>query len=305
MIMKAKFFLPLAVVLFSSTLCLSQVQIDKPIELTGTGADGRISGISEIAASHDAVNAEAIQNNALTFSVATFSSGVYTVNPTPTIVQLQSGLILHFLAPNPNTGACSLEVNGLPAKPIVKYVDQSLEADDIRTGQLVSVMFDSANDRFQILTPLGAPAGGGGAAPGTVTLLHADESATSNINVVYSPCGTGTSSGTIKTYALETNTYSRIIAEVGGYMEIGANGGSFNSGTVTVTLPGGASKSTQARRSVTGGGTGDTSWHFPFSVSVSGVSTSAGNVTVSGNLSLGGCTGGRIVVNTFRVYGVY
>ncbi|MFZ4059743.1 MAG: hypothetical protein ACOYK5_00785 [Bacteroidia bacterium] len=49
---------------------------------------------------------------------------------------------------------------------------------------------------------------------------------------------------------------------------------------------------------------GDTSWHFPFKVSVSGPSQAGGNVVLSGSLSLGGCTGGRIVVTSFRVYGV-
>ena len=143
------------------------------------------------------------------------------------------------------------------------------------------------------------------AAKGTVVLLYADESQATNINVNYSPCGTGTSSGTIKTYSLAANTYSRIIAEAEGYMEIGANGGSFNYGEVTIALPSGPSTTTQARRSVTGGGTGNTGWIFPFKVSVSGASTTSGNVVLSGVLSLGGCTGGRITVTSMRVYGVY
>jgi hypothetical protein len=142
------------------------------------------------------------------------------------------------------------------------------------------------------------------ASQGSLVLLSADETSASNINVAYSPCGVGTSSGTIKSYALAPNAFSRILAEAEGYFDIGANGGSFNSGTVTLALPGGASNSTQARRSVTGGGTGDTGWHFPFKVSVSGAAVSGGNVVLNGNLSLGGCTGGRIVVTSFRVYGV-
>jgi hypothetical protein len=143
------------------------------------------------------------------------------------------------------------------------------------------------------------------AAPGTMVLLSADETTASNVNVLYSPCNTGTSSGTIKTYALAPNSFSRIIAEAEGYFEIGANGGSFNSATVTMNLPGGINSSNRARRSVTGGGTGDTSWHFPFKVSASGAATAGGTIDLNGSLSLGGCTGGRIVVTSFRVYGVH
>jgi hypothetical protein len=144
----------------------------------------------------------------------------------------------------------------------------------------------------------------GGSAPGTVILIDADESNSSNVNVTYSPCGQGTSSGNLKTYALASNSYTRIIAEAEGYIELGANGGTYNSGTVTIILPSGASESVSARRNVQGGDTGNTGVYFPFKVSVSGASTSAGNITVDGNLSLGGCTGGKIQVNSLRVFGV-
>ncbi|MBM3171143.1 MAG: hypothetical protein FJZ75_05980 [Bacteroidetes bacterium] len=174
------------------------------------------------------------------------------------------------------------------------------------TGLLI---FNSDNQQFRYWNGsawvglISSVTGNQGSA-GAMNLLYTDETTNTSINVSYSPCGTGNSSGNTHTYALPANSYSRILAEAEGYFEIGANGGNFNSASVTMTLPGGNSRSTQAKRSVTGGGTGDTSWHFPFKVSVSGPSQAGGNVVLSGSLSLGGCTGGRIVVSSFRVYGV-
>jgi len=162
----------------------------------------------------------------------------------------------------------------------------------------------------QVLTTNGSgtlswssPAGGSPA--GVVSLVTADES-DNQISVSYSPCGTGTPNGTLKTYSLAANSYSKIIAEAEGYIELGANGGgAFNTGTITITLPGGASESFTARRQISvGGDTGDNGWRFPYRVSVSAAAAAGGNITVTGSLSLQGCTGGGIYVKSLRVFGV-
>jgi len=208
---------------------------------------------------------------------------------------------------NPNTSAV-LDIQSTQAGVLIPRMTnaQMLAIVAPATGLLI---FNSDNQQFRYWNGsawvglISSVTGNQGSA-GAMNLLYADESTVTNINVSYNPCATGTSSGNIHSYALPANSYSRILAEAEGYFEIGANGGNFNSASVTMALPGGNSRSTQAKRSVTGGGTGDTSWHFPFKVSASGPSQAGGNIVLSGNLSLGGCTGGRIVVTSFRVYGV-
>lgn len=172
--------------------------------------------------------------------------------------------------------------------------------------QQVNTNSDAAN-KIYVDTAIANRSSGSSAPAGTVVLINADEANVTNVvNVSYSPCGTGASSGTLKTYALAANTYATIIVEAGGYIELGANGGgTFNTGTVTVSLPSGTSESFTARRQISvGGDTGDNGWRFPFTVSTSGQNTSAGIINVSGNLSLQGCTGGKIVITSLRIYGV-
>jgi hypothetical protein len=184
------------------------------------------------------------------------------------------------------------------ASPLSSHVAGMIVYNTASAGDVTPGMYYNNGSVWVSMTP------SGGAMPGMVVLINADEVNSSNVNVSYSPCNQGVSSGNLKTYALPANSYSSIIAEAEGYIELGANGGNYNSGTVTITLPSGASESITARRSVQGGDTGNTGWYFPFKVSVSGTSTSAGDITVDGNLSLGGCTGGKIQVNSLRIFGV-
>lgn len=144
----------------SSAVC-TQVELDKPVKLTGTGSDAKIEGIKSVTDPEDAVNAETVQKNQLNYADATNSGDNYSVTLTPSITTLSGGQLVHFRASAANTGPATLNVNGLGARAIRKNFDVPLDADDIKAGQLVSVMYDAANNRFQMLSQLGQAATGG------------------------------------------------------------------------------------------------------------------------------------------------
>ncbi len=99
----------------------------------------------------------ALQNEALRVWVATgkvldgsefyvADSGVanaYAV--TAAASALTAGLRIWFKAANANTGAATLNVNGLGAKSIVKNVADALEAGDIAANQVADVIYDGSN----------------------------------------------------------------------------------------------------------------------------------------------------------------
>lgn len=74
-------------------------------------------------------------------------SYVITVSPTP--LSYLTGIEFTFKANTSNTGACTLNVNGLGAKTIKKNVNQDLDDNDILAGQLVRVKYDGTN--FQLM----------------------------------------------------------------------------------------------------------------------------------------------------------
>jgi hypothetical protein len=147
--------------LFVCLVCMAfaQVELDKPLQLTGTGQDARISGIKAITDPEDAASAVSIQHNSVSYAPAAGSVNAYSVDLAPAITGYAVGLTVHFKSNNQNTGPCSLNVNGQGALPIRKNFNVDLAAGDIRNGQLVSVMFDGT--QFQMLSQLGSTASGG------------------------------------------------------------------------------------------------------------------------------------------------
>jgi hypothetical protein len=134
----------------------AQVEINQPLQLTGTGSSARVSGIESVQDAGDATSASAVQVNAVSYAAATNSGNAYAVTLTPAPVYT-AGLTVHFNASADNTGAVTLNVNGLGVKSVRKNFNAELVSGDIRNGQLVSVMYDGSN--FQMLSQLGNTGG--------------------------------------------------------------------------------------------------------------------------------------------------
>jgi hypothetical protein len=85
---------------------------------------------------------------------STGAAGVYAVINSPPYPSpasaYRTGQIYTFLANHTNTAGCTLNVDGQGAKTITKDGTAALSANDILTGQVVSVLYDGVN--FQLLT---------------------------------------------------------------------------------------------------------------------------------------------------------
>lgn len=90
------------------------------------------------------------------------ASGTNTItcSMSPAISGYVTGTIYSFVAAAANTGATTLNINSKGAIAIRKNGDTALAANDIKTGQLVSVQYDGTN--FQMLSHLGNASSGGG-----------------------------------------------------------------------------------------------------------------------------------------------
>lgn len=145
----------------------AQVQADRQLQMTGTSNnDRRITGVGTAADSADAVNAATLLNNRLAFAPSTASGGAYAVQLRVAPESYSAGMILSFKAAGANTGAITLNVNGLGAKPVFKNVSEALEAGDIQPNQVVSVIYDGV--AFQVISQLRMASGFRGALSGDV-----------------------------------------------------------------------------------------------------------------------------------------
>ncbi len=99
----------------------------------------------------DLPNKTNIQNSAFTYAADAGSTDAYAITLSPVPATYATGMQFTFKANTLNTGAATLNVNGLGAKALVKNFNSPLVTGDILAGQDVSVLYDGTN--FQLLSP--------------------------------------------------------------------------------------------------------------------------------------------------------
>lgn len=77
----------------------------------------------------------------------------YSVTLDPVPAAYYAGMEVNFKPTTANTGACTLDVNGLGAKTIKKNVSSDLATGDILAGQMVKVLYDGTNFQLVSLAP--------------------------------------------------------------------------------------------------------------------------------------------------------
>jgi hypothetical protein len=92
----------------------------------------------------------------------------YTATPSPAISSYAAGQTFKILFTNANTGAATLNLNGVGAAAITKDGTTALVADDIKAGSIKILSYDGT--RFQII----GDGGGSGGGSGTVESVTGD-----------------------------------------------------------------------------------------------------------------------------------
>ena len=86
-------------------------------------------------------------------------TNVLVANSDPASTAYTTGHVYYFVAVNDNTGAVTININGLGAKSITKSGSTALAAMDIRAGQSYSIFYDGT--RFQLSGGVSQASGGG------------------------------------------------------------------------------------------------------------------------------------------------
>lgn len=84
------------------------------------------------------------------YGASSAGSDTYAITTTPTTTAYANGQRFRFKADVANTGACTLNVDGLGAIAIKKNHDQDLETGDIEANMIVSVVYNSTIPCFQM-----------------------------------------------------------------------------------------------------------------------------------------------------------
>ena len=98
-----------------------------------------------------------IQNASYTYAADAEASDAYAIALDPPVTAYAAGQNFIFKANTLNTGAATLNVNGLGAKAIKKSQGDALVTGDIEASQVVEVVYDGTN--FQMMSPSAAAVG--------------------------------------------------------------------------------------------------------------------------------------------------
>ncbi len=88
---------------------------------------------------------------AINYAADAGSTDDYAITLAPALAAYQTGIEIRFKAATANTGAATLNVNGLGAKTIVKAVSTTLANNDILANMYCVVVYDGTN--FVLMNP--------------------------------------------------------------------------------------------------------------------------------------------------------
>ena len=120
---------------------------------TGTGilkGDGSGNTL-QATAGVDYVSGLQLQNSTLTFLTSVAGTNVITGNLTPAIASYVAGQMFSFLSAGTNTGAVTLNINGVGAIAVTKLGSTALAAGDIPANTIIIVQYDGSE--FQLVAP--------------------------------------------------------------------------------------------------------------------------------------------------------
>lgn len=85
------------------------------------------------------------------YAADTASTDDYTIAPSPALTAYAAGIKVTFKAVTANTGACTVNVNGLGAKSLKRGVSTDPGDNYIKAGSIVEAVYDGTN--FQMIQP--------------------------------------------------------------------------------------------------------------------------------------------------------
>ena len=117
-----------------------------------------------------------LTNDAISFVTESGAADAYAVTFDPVRTAYRNGDKVCFIATNTNTGASTLKFDSLATKSLVGSYGTALAANAIVSGNIVEARYDSANNRFLVISPTDTASAASFAAAAAASALAAANS---------------------------------------------------------------------------------------------------------------------------------
>lgn len=98
-----------------------------------------------VGAGNKFVTQTGLQHNTEKYAADAGANDTYVITLSPVPISYTNGMVVYFKANTANTGAATINVNGLGAKTIVKNLNTALADNDILAGQFCTLIYDGTN----------------------------------------------------------------------------------------------------------------------------------------------------------------
>lgn len=109
----------------------------------------RITNLGAAIAATDAVRLGQLQGNTLNFMTVTGTNTLLGAL-VPPLTAYTLGAMFSFVVANTNTGACTLNIDGLGVKSLLRNATDPVQAGDLTAGNIVVVIYDGT--QFQLIS---------------------------------------------------------------------------------------------------------------------------------------------------------
>ncbi len=124
------------------------VSLSGGAQVSGSGPTGA-TGASGANGTNGQVLYTDVQNLTTVYGADSGTANTYVVTPTHAPSSLTAPLMVIFKVGNANTGASTLNINGLGAKPLTKNGTAALVLGDLLAGQIVTAVYDGTEFQLQ------------------------------------------------------------------------------------------------------------------------------------------------------------
>jgi hypothetical protein len=187
------------------------------------------TNVGKATALNQYTTAEQIIDSELTYYTAT-GTDTYVITPSPAITAYAEGQAFRVRFTNANTGAATININGLGAKTLVKNASTALSAGDLAATVIKDIYYDGTN--FQVKDI--AAASGGDVSSNTATSVNSEISLFSGTGGKTIKRATGTGFVKVSSGVYQTPAATITVAEGGtGLGTLTANNVILGNGTST------------------------------------------------------------------------
>ncbi|NCU72235.1 MAG: hypothetical protein EBY66_04360, partial [Candidatus Fonsibacter lacus] len=112
----------------------------------------KFTGLGAGSAATDSANLSQVQSSVVKLLASVSGADTITAVGSPTVTAYAAGQMFYFIAAGDNTTTVTLNIDGLGAKAVTRDGSVALAAGDIKSGEVVVVVYDGT--RFQVVSQI-------------------------------------------------------------------------------------------------------------------------------------------------------